>query len=257
MKRLIVVFPAVLACNTGEVAGPERVAFPSVSSGESEREPVDSMPDRPVQTPPDVPEPGLPPVPPAAPPPPDGEIGTVPLSFRGRMMGRSYVLAILRDAFEPRDTTGRDLDRFRAAIRSLEDAPSTMGRACNPYSSHTTADCEDAILVAARAELQPPSSIVRQLQKMAVCEEILHRAAPIRTAATLSNGYTNGDFDPPNRASISEAFQLFFRGRSATDAELAALEAFVSRLSRDGLPLLEQWRGLLQVVCEHPGWESV
>lgn len=187
------------------------------------------------------------------PPEPPSDVVRSATGFSGRLMGRTFIVALLREVFMP-PGDGRELDR---ALRDVELAPSNFGRPCNIYSSHSGKDCEDAPISGTSAPMMGASTTVRQLNKMVVCENILHRVEHVHAAASRVGGLQNGALVAPRLEHTRAVLGLFFRAEPVATEVLNATHRFVERLGREGAELDDQWRGLLQIVCEMPGWEAV
>jgi hypothetical protein len=115
-------------------------------------------------------------------------------------------------------------------------------------------DCEDNVISSANMSLTPSSTVVRQLNKLSICEEVLHRTEALKAAAEKVDGLNQQELKPVTRDLIKKTFSLFYRNRPPEKAELDALEVFVKKL---GIEPTNQWRGMLQIICEQPGWEAV
>ena len=174
--------------------------------------------------------------------------------FRGQMMGRHYVDQMLREIFFP-DTPGdRDRRMWDRAMGSIMATPSTFGRACDPYGSRSATDCEEDILVVTSSEMSPASTVVRQVEKLNVCEQLLHQGEFVRTAASRAGA--DGE-RAPSADDVEAVWRLFYRADDPEPDDLAPLNDMLDALQRAGVKPMDQWRGLLQLVCEQPGWEIV
>ncbi|MEK7357371.1 MAG: hypothetical protein AAB250_13045, partial [Bdellovibrionota bacterium] len=170
----------------------------------------------------------------------------VKATYAGRLMGRAYVAAILRDAFKSSSfDPSSEVDRVMTA-------PSKYGQACNVYSTYSGKDCNEAVISNSAVPSMPESTVVRQLDKVVVCEELLHSTGAVE--AVLSKVGT-ASVNAVSRDKISQVFGLFFRSRNSTSSELDTLESFAGKLT--GASNTDKWRAIIQVICEMPEWEAI
>lgn len=205
---------------------------------------------------PSLPDAPAPPYNPVAP----GELvagARAPTPFRGQMMGRHYIRQVFEDVFYPSAPTEKQEKAFARAVRSIMETPSSFGRACDPYSTRSARDCEGEVLTVSSAQMTPSSTVVRQVEKLAVCEQILHDTSLLRVAAERAGGGSEDGLLAPRKEHVEAAWRLFFRADDPGPEQLSPLEKLVEGLQRAGVSVDDQWRGLLQLVCEQPGWEVV
>lgn len=238
------------ACLNDSGASPELVVeAPTPSAPASPSEP--SSPANPSE--PSAPaEPSTPPPEPVPPDPLDPATRN-PTGFEGRVMGRAYVSALLREVFMPAGGS----ERLEQALDGVGSSPSTYGGPCNVYGSRSGNDCEEVPIVASGAAQYPPSTTVRQLDKLAVCEAILDRDSHVEAAAGRAGGMSAEGLAPLDAAAIERAYGLFYRSAPVSAERLSLTRQFVERLSAEGASALDAWRALLQIICEQPGWETV
>ncbi len=179
--------------------------------------------------------------------------------YTGQMMGREFVASMLREIFGSSTyVVGAEIAAFDTILRSIEEEPTVYGRACNVYSSFSGLDCGDSLITSSSSSMMPVSTIVRQMNKLTACESIVERTALMKAAAEkIPGGLTGANLSVLDRAKIENLYRLFYRAREPRATEIDAINKFSTELKNGGATTENQWRGVLQIICEQPGWEAV
>ncbi len=105
-----------------------------------------------------------------------------------------------------------------------------------------------------QASLIGPQTPSRQSLVVRACQRIVQDNAAVSAAVTNAVG-SNATGRAPASGDIQSMYELFYTGRVATDATLAALAMVGTGAQQKGYGTMGAWRYILLTLCQSPDWQ--
>lgn len=169
---------------------------------------------------------------------------------RLRLATRSYVSTSLKDIFGPTSVTIVD-KHVTSQVAAFGGEP------CDP----NVGPC--AVKVGESQLPMVPNAVPARLALTGrACQELVSLASTLnaaiqnaRVSSQLAGTNLPTTITAPSDRDIAAAFDLFYTGKPMTEAVASDLREMLKGLADLGHGPLEQWRLLLGVLCESPGWQ--
>jgi hypothetical protein len=170
-----------------------------------------------------------------------------------RIGDRHYISAVLRQVYG----SGADAILFEDIDRRI----SSFGGPCDPhtelfanatrtYVGDRTFNCHDEDYVQSLASSEPLTTTLREGWRIRACERLTYNTTTVNFALGRIHG--GGATVNPTSSTLTNAYQMFYPGRTPSSQELSALTS----VSDQGTTVSERWRFVLVTLCMSPGWET-
>ena len=171
----------------------------------------------------------------------------MPLGHRG------FISSIMTDIFSNANSSAAYVSSLNAAVQIWSgNQGADLGLACNPYDANSGTDCGGNISNA-NLPIERQSTIVREADRIHLCNEILGTDEAVTTA--LANA--NVTATTPDATSIRAVAALFYRGDSPSDDFFNALVSMDQDMANESTTPIDRWRMMLTMICESPDWQRL
>ena len=175
--------------------------------------------------------------------PPEKTVDQTKIKYQ--VANRDYVIDLMTDIFS--DDNGVAISELDGILNVwVFNRGSQYGLGCDNYASASGRDC-----YLKPTESNLPVYTVRESFQIQLCENILS----LNHAVTIVKSKVAAGVDYPNRESLINLYNLFYRGNDPNENVINTLLDFDRALAQNRESQLERWRGVILQVCESPGWQ--
>lgn len=176
----------------------------------------------------------------------------VAASRSGRMMGRRYLVSVFKDVFQ---STNFKNEKLETLIQVVAYSPAIFGTPCNLYSTYSGSDCGGEIYNNTGSSIFTGSTAVRQLKQLEACEKLTSDTVSLNAAIENAGGMgASSEVLPLTEERAMNAVVLFDLDRGIPDSQRKIYSDLVKKLNSSSQKSVDQWRLLIQLACEQPGW---